>query len=133
MHVLRRFREAVVRDGILLDLQVIRPHPRVETEGRLVYVADGSPLFEGADAARAAVDLLIDERLLVEEAADDHDVLKHHVNGANLVEEWPAKKLQPSPETVSMLKAIASECVVRERCRLRRLRRLNPRHRARST
>jgi hypothetical protein len=126
VHVLRRFREAVDRDGILLDLQVIRPHPRVEVEGRIVYVADGSPLFEGADAARAAVDLLIDERLLVEEAIDDHDVLKHHPSGANLVEEWPAKKRQPPPPTLSMLRAIASECVLRERCRLRRLRRIDP-------
>ena len=39
MHVLRRFREAVVPGGVVLDLQVIRPHPRVETEGRLLYVA----------------------------------------------------------------------------------------------
>ena len=58
MHVLRRFREAVIPGGIVLDLQVIRPDPRVEAEGRLVYVADGSPLFEGADAARAAVEQL---------------------------------------------------------------------------
>lgn len=125
MHVLRRFREAVIRDGTLLDLQVIRPHPRVEAEGRIVYVADASPLFEGADAARAAVDLLIDQRLLVEEAIDDHDVLKHHANGANLVEEWPARKRPPPPKMVSLLKAIATECLVRERCRLRLLRRID--------
>jgi hypothetical protein len=125
VHVLRRFREAVARDGILLDLQVIRPHPRVEVEGRTVYVADGSPLFAGADAARAAVDLLIEERLLVEDAVDDHDVLKHHAKGAALVEDWPAKRRPPPPETISLLKAIAGECVVRERCRLRRLRRVD--------
>ena len=53
MHVLRRFREAVVSGGSILDLQVIRPQPRIETEGRLLHVADGSPLFEGADTARA--------------------------------------------------------------------------------
>ena len=95
MHVLRRFREAVIPGGIVLDLQVIRPHPRVEAEGRLVYVADGSPLFEGADAAQAAVDLFVDEGLFIEEAVDDHDMLKHYENGADLVQDWPAKRVRP--------------------------------------
>ena len=129
MHVLRRFREAVTPGGVVLDLQVIRPHPRVEAEGRLVYVADGSPLFEGADAARAAVDLLVDEGLLVEEAVDDHDMLKHYENGADLVQDWPTRRVRPAAGTASFLKTIVSECIVRERCRLRRLRRVDPRRR----
>ncbi len=123
MHVLRRFREAVVPGGILLDLQVVRPHPHIEAEGRTLYVADAGPLFEWADAARAAVDQLIDERLLVEEAIDEHEVLKHYPDGASLVEDWPEKRRKPPPETITLLKAVSSECVVRERCRLRRLRR----------
>jgi len=127
VHVLRRFRDAVIPRGIVLDLQVIRPHPRVEAEGRLVYVADGSPLFEGADAARAAVDLFVDEGLLVEEAVDDHDMLKHYENGADLVQDWPARRVRPAAETASFLETIVSECIVRERCRLRRLRRVDPR------
>lgn len=127
MHVLRRFREAAIPGGVVLDLQVIRPHPRVEAEGRLVYVADGSPLFEGADAARAAVDRFVDEGLFVEEAIDDHDMLKHSENGADLVQDWPSKRVKPPAETASFLKTIASECIVREHCRLRRLRRVDPR------
>ena len=125
MHVLRRFREAVIPGGIVLDLQVIRPHPGVEAEGQLVYVADASPLFEGADAARAAVDLLLDEGLFVEEAVDDHDMLKHYENGADLMQDWPAKRVKPPVRTASLLKTIVSECIVRERCRLRRLRRVD--------
>ena len=124
MHVLRKFREAVVRDGILLDLQVIRPHPQIESEGRVVYVADGSPLFKGADAARTAVDLLIAEGLLVEDAVDDHDVLKHHNSGADLLADWPPKRATPATETAAFLRTITAECVVRERCRLRKLRRV---------
>jgi hypothetical protein len=127
VHVLRRFREAVIPAGIVLDLQVIRPHPRVEAEGRLVYVADGSPLFEGADAARAAVDLFVAQGLFVEEAVDDHDVLKHYQNGSDLVPDWPARRVKPPAEMASFLKTIESECIVRERCRLRRLRRVDPR------
>src|SRR5712691_50165 len=92
VHVLRRFREALVPDGIVLDLQVIRPNPLVESDGRLLCEVDGSPLFVGADAAHAAVDLLVAERLLVEEAVDDHDVLKHYESGAALVEDFEPKK-----------------------------------------
>jgi len=33
VHVLRRLREALVPEGIVLDLQVIRPHPLVEVDG----------------------------------------------------------------------------------------------------
>jgi hypothetical protein len=124
VHVLRRFRKAVVPGGILLDLQVIRPHPRIESEGRLVFVGDASPLFEWADAARAAADLLIAEGLLVEEAVDDHDVLKHYDSGADLVANWPPKQVKPSSETAAFFRAIPVECISRERCRLRKLRRV---------
>ena len=124
MHVLRRFREALVPEGIVLDLQVIRPHPLVELDGRVLCEIDGSPLFAGADAARAAVDLLVAERLLHEEAVDDHDVLKHYDDGEALVEDFAAGARKLPPEAVPILRAITRSCVVRERCRLRRLRRL---------
>jgi hypothetical protein len=123
VHVLRRFREALVPDGIVLDLQVIRPNPLVESDGRVLCEIDGSPLFADADAARAAVDLLIAERLLAEEAVDDHDVLKHYETGATLVDEFAGKKRKLPGDAVPLLQTIADECVVRECCRLRRLRR----------
>src|SRR5262249_46868396 len=97
---------------------------RIESEGRLIYVADGSPLFAWADAARAAVDLLVAEGLLVEEAVDDHHVLKHYESGAELIANWPPKQVKPSPETAACFRAIAVECISRERCRLRKLRRV---------
>lgn len=124
MHVLRRFREALVPDGIVLDLQVIRPHPRVEADGRVLCEIDGSPRFVGADAARAAVNLLVEERLLAEEAVSDHDVLKHYDTGAALVDDFAPKKRKLPDEMIPVLKALTGECAVRERCRLRRLRRL---------
>jgi SAM-dependent methyltransferase len=126
VHVLRRCQEALVPDGLVLDLQVIPPDPRIETDGQVFTVADGSPLFVGADAARAAVDLLIAEGLLVEEAVDDHDVLKHYESGAALVEDWAPKERKLPAEAVPLLQTIDRECVVRERCRLRRLRRVEP-------
>jgi hypothetical protein len=127
VHVLRRFREALVPDGIVLDLQVIRPHPKVEVNGQLLCEADGTPLFESADAARDAVDQLIEEELLEEEAVDDHDVLQHYETGAALVQDWEPKQRELPPEAIVLLLEIESETVVRERCRLRRLRRVDRR------
>jgi hypothetical protein len=125
VHVLRRSYEALVPNGTMLDLQVIRPDPRVEAgDGRLLCEADGTALFEYADAARDAVDLFIKERLLEEEAVDDHDVAQHYSTGAELVEDWEPKKRALPVERLPFLRAIDHECVVRERCRLRLLRRL---------
>ena len=110
-------------EGIVLDLQVIRPHPVVEVDGRALCEIDGSPLFVGADAARAAVDLLVAERLLDEEAVDDHDVLKHYETGAALVEDFADGERKIAPEAIPRLQRIELDAVVRERCRVRRLRR----------
>ncbi len=126
MHVLRRSREALVPQGIVLDLQVIRPDPRVELNGRLFCEADGTALFESADAARAAVDLFIAQGLLAEEAVDDHDVAQHYSTGAELVADWEPKQRELPAAAVPLLRAFPSACLVRERCRLRRLRRDDP-------
>jgi hypothetical protein len=125
VHVLRRLREALVPEGIVLDLQVIRPHPLVEVDGTILCEIDGSSLFVGADAARAAVDLLIAERLLEEEAADDHDVRKHYVDGAALVADFETSTRKIPADAIPRLLRLESECVVRERCRVRRLRRVD--------
>ncbi len=121
VHVLRRLREALVPDGIVLDLQVIRPNPVVEQGGRALCEIDGGSLLAKADAARAAVDLLISEGMLEEEAVDDHDVRKHYDNGAELVADFADKKRQLPNHGVPRLRALVQPSVVRERCRLRRL------------
>jgi hypothetical protein len=125
VHVLRRLREALVPEGIVLDLQVIRPHPLVEVDDTILCEIDGSSLFVGADAAQAAVDLLIAERLLEEEAADDHDVRKHYVDGAVLVSDFETSARKIPAEAIPRLRRLERECVVRERCRVRRLRRVD--------
>jgi hypothetical protein len=123
VHVLRRLVKALVPEGLVLDLQVIRPHPVVEVDGTILCEIDGSPLFVGADAARAAVDLLIAEQLLVEEAVDDHDVRKHYVNGAALVADFETSERTVPAHAIPRLQRVGEKCIVGERCRLRRLRR----------
>ena len=84
MNVLDNIVRAVRPGGAVLDLQVIRPDPRVEVDEEPVCEIDGEPLFRKADAATAAIDALVRAGRLVEEAVDDHDVLKHYPSGADL-------------------------------------------------
>jgi len=119
---LNRMVEAVAPGGVVLDLQVIRPDPRVELDGRLVAEIDGEPLFEWADAATAAVDARVAAGDLLEEAVDDHDVRKHYENGAELVADVAQSERRLPEAAVPLVRSIEQPLVVRERCRLRRLR-----------
>ena len=92
MHVLRNMISSLKPGGLVLDLQVIPPDPRVEVDGQLVCEIDGQPLFRLADAAAAAVDAAIADGRLLEEAVDDHDVRKHYRTGADLVADFAGKE-----------------------------------------
>ena len=120
--------DAVKIGGVVLDLQVIRPNPHVEVGGRFICELDGEPLFAKADAAAAAVDAAaaaVDAAVaagqLIEEAVDDHDVLKHYGDGADLVDDWKRSERRPLVKTTTEVRDIARPCYTRERCRLRRL------------
>lgn len=126
MHVLGQMLEALHPGGTVLDLQVIRPNPQVEVERRVVCEIDGEPLFRWADAATAAIDARIAAGDLVEDAVDDHDVRKHYPNGADLVEDVAGSKRRLREADVARVRAIEGQVVVRERCRLRRLRLVDP-------
>ena len=121
MHVLRKMVEAVKPGGLVLDLQVIRPDPTVETDERFVCEIDGEPLFRRADAATAAIDALTRRNELVEQAFDDHDVRNHYANGTELVDDFAGKQRRLPEEALPQLRTLTQPCVVRERCRLRRL------------
>jgi len=121
VHVLGNMVEAVKPGGLVLDLQVIRPNPTVEIDGRVVGEIEGEPLFRKADAATSAVDVLIQTGRLVEQATDDHDLREHYANGAELVADFAGKKRRLPERVVPDLLALSQPCVVRERCRLRRL------------
>ena len=122
MHVLGRMIEAVKPEGLILDLQVIRPDPTVERDGCIVAGVDGDPLFQWADAATAAVDARIEAGYLVEEAVDDHDVFEHYANGVELVERFATSKRRLPDQDVLRIRALDGPLTTRERCRLRRLR-----------
>jgi hypothetical protein len=121
VHVLGKMVEAVTPGGYVLDLQVIRPNPVVEVDGRVVCEIDGEPPFSTADAATAAVDALVRDGRLAEQARDDHDVREHYDNGAELVEAFADRRRRLPEGEVPTLRALPRRCTVRERCRLRRL------------
>jgi hypothetical protein len=121
VHVLRNTIEAVKPGGLVLDLQVIRPDPTVEIDGEVAWEIDGEPLFGRADAATAAIDGLIRSRELVEQAVDDHDVRTHYADGAELLDDFAGKQRRLPEHALPQLRALTRPCVVRERCRLRRL------------
>jgi hypothetical protein len=121
VHVLGNMVEGVKPGGLVFDLQVIRPDPVVEVEGRIVCEIDGEPLFRTADSAAAAIDAFVAQGRLVEQARDDHDVREHFENGAELVEAFRGKRRRLPEDAVPELGAVSERCVIRERCRLRRL------------
>jgi hypothetical protein len=121
VHVLRNMVEAVRPGGLVLDLQVIRPNPVVESDGQMVCEIDGEPLFRGADAATTAIDALVRTGRLVQQAVDDHDVRKHYTNGAELFDDFSGKQRRLPEQALPQLRTLTRPCVVRERCRLRRL------------
>lgn len=125
VHVLRRFRQALRRDGAILDLQVIPPEPRLEQAGgRIVCHLESGTLLDDAAAAAAAIDDEIAGGLLAEEAVDDHEVLRHFPSGASVVEHFRTRPRSVPARAVPALRASAREHVLRESCRLRRLRRI---------
>jgi hypothetical protein len=122
VHVLRHYCEALGPTSVMLDLQVVPPNPVVESGGERICEIDGSTLLADAAAAASVVDAFIADRALVEEAADDHDVCSHYTSGPALVEDFVGRKRKVPPAAVPLLEAIDEPCVMRERCRVRRLR-----------
>lgn len=122
MHVLRNMVAAVRPGGLVLDLQVIRPDPVIESGEEWICEIWGDPIFATADAATAAIDAAIATGLLAQEAVDDHQVRTHFPSGPDLVEDFAGKKRRIPEEALPKLLATAEPVTMRERCRPRRLR-----------
>jgi hypothetical protein len=119
--VLNNMVGAIKPGGLVFDLQVIRPDPVVETDGRILCEIDGAPLFRTADAAVAAIDALVHAGALIDEAVDDHDLRKHYGGGDELLADFAGSKRQIPSEAVPELEGLREPCALLERCRLRRL------------
>jgi hypothetical protein len=107
--------------GTILDLQILRPSPRMEVGDTVVCEIEAEQLFRRADAAAAAIDAEIGRGRLIEEAVDDHDTCTHFADGAELVAETKDKLVRLPEASIPELLAMAQPCIRRDRCRLRRL------------
>jgi hypothetical protein len=65
---------------------------------------------------------LVSDGFLTDEGVDDHDVQKHYSSGAELVSDFDDSRRDLPVEWIPRLAVIDRECIVRERCRTRRLR-----------
>jgi hypothetical protein len=113
---------AVRPGGLVLDLQVVRPDPVIESGEERICEICGDPIFATADAATAAIDSAIATGLLAQEAIDDHQVRTHFRTGPELVDDFEGKTRRIPEEALPKLLATTGAVTMRERCRLRRLR-----------
>jgi hypothetical protein len=113
---------AVMPGGLILDLQVIRPDPVIESGQERICEIWGGPIFATADAATAAIEETIATGLLTQEAVYDHQVRTHFPTGPDLIDDFAGKTRRIPEQALPTLLATAGPVTMRERCRLRRLR-----------
>ena len=123
MGVLRNVLRMCEPGGILLHLTCLPPAAAIEVEGRVLGRLDQRRFLERVARTEEAVDLLIAEELLVEEASLAHDVLKHYDTSADLIADIGERRFSRVPATLERKLAGTTRPVVeRTRCLLRRLR-----------
>jgi hypothetical protein len=113
---------AIKPGGLILDLQVIRPDPVIESGQERICKIWGKPIFATADAATAAIEATIETGLLAQEAVDDHQVRTHFPTGPELIDEFAGKRRRIPEPALPKLLATPGAVTMREHCRLRRLR-----------
>lgn len=86
---------------------------------------DASIFFARADANDLVMMTAIRDGALAIEAEEQLDVLERWSSGAAFVTDYPSRSRKIPAAMVPALSAIDAECVIRETCRTRRLRRLD--------
>lgn len=123
MRVLRHARRLTKPGGLFVDLTTVPPAAVVELRDEPIGSLDQVSFLERAARTEAAVDLLIDEGLLLEEASLRHSVLKHFGSGRELVADVAARSVTRLPaELRETIELIATPVVERSFCLIRRLR-----------
>jgi hypothetical protein len=122
VHALENVLAAVVAGGVVLDLQTVRPAPRVEVAGAIVCEVDAAIFFARADANEAALAAAVASGRLVLQAEERPDMLERYPTAASLMADVSSGSRRLAPETRGLLEAIAGPCDVREHCLVRRFR-----------
>jgi hypothetical protein len=125
VRVLRHCHRLCRPDGILLDLTSVPPPAVVELDGTPLGRLDQALFLSRAATTEEAVERLIAEHLLADEASLAHDVLKHFDSGSELVADVAGRgATRVPPELVPVLEQVTRPVTERSFCLLRRLRAL---------
>jgi hypothetical protein len=123
VRVLRHAYRLTRPGGVFVDLTTVRPAAVVELRGKPIGSLAQDAFLDSAEETEAAVDLLIDEGVLVEEASRRHNVLKHFASGPELIAEVAERRVTRLPaELQKLLETIDEPVVERAFCLIRRLR-----------
>jgi len=121
--VLRNAHRLCEPGGLLLHLTCVPPPAAIEVDGRLLGRLDESAFLDRVARTEEAVELLIAEGLLVDEASLAHDVLKHYGTGAAAIADIDERPFIRIPAPLRKeLTDVAGPVVERTACLLRRLR-----------
>lgn len=123
MRVLRHVHRSTRPDGLVLDLTTVPPAAVIEHAGEVLGSLDQAAFLERAARTEAAVDALIAEGLLAEEASLSHAVLKHFGSAAELVADLDQRPVSNLPSALrDVLDGVGGPVAERSFCLLRRLR-----------
>jgi hypothetical protein len=123
VRVLRHAHRLTRPGGVFVDLTTVRPAAVVELRGEPIGSLAQEAFLDSAEETEAAVDLLIDEGVLVEEASRRQSVLKHFASGPELIAEVAERRVTRLPaELQKLLETIDEPVVERAFCLIRRLR-----------
>jgi hypothetical protein len=123
VRVLRHAHRLTKPNGVFLDLTTIPPPAVIERDGEPLGSLEQTAFLERARRTEAAVDLLIGDGLLAEEASVPHAVLQHFRSGRELIDDVAERAITRVPvELRDRLERIDEPVVERAFCLLRRLR-----------
>jgi hypothetical protein len=109
--------------GVVLDLTTVPPAAVVERDGAVLGSLEQEEFLARAAVTEQAVDLLVAEGRLSEEASVPHAVLKHLDSGPDLLADVAGRSVTSAgPELRRVLERADQPLVERSYCLLRRLR-----------
>lgn len=121
--VLRKLLRGVAPGGVVVDLAAVPPDGVVLHEGEVVGLLDESAFFSRAEVTAEALDLLVDDGLLVKEHDERFPVLISFENGIELVEDVKERTYGRIPDALaSRVAAIEGPVQIREQSRVRSFR-----------
>ena len=87
MHALRKIHEALVPEGILLDMHPIPPSTRAEVDGRSLGEFDDAEFMDTVAQTEAALNETVTEGLFALETELEFDWLERFDSGEELIED----------------------------------------------